>query len=561
MCGTGMAEERRLASTADARSRGAEIEMGSGDGANLIGDEASPDPFVGHLIGGRYHVLSKLAAGQRGLVYLAQQISTGITVALKVLDDEYAKDGTFVERFRRVMLVLAAVSEQHPNIVRVFECDQAEDGRLFVAMEYLEGQLLSELIQKEGPLEIESTLSLAEQMAEGLNAVHSVGIIHADVRPENFMIVGETMGVKLIGFERAYMGGVGTMDSLIRSGADARPPEYLAPEQIEAREITRQTDIYAFGVVLYQMLSGVVPFRASTPEEVLAMHLHEAPAPLRDLRPEIPRALEGKVLQALAKEPHRREGYANHVINELLITLVVEELKVQAADKKKGVFARTRKALQTVLGGAGSIDATRSGEREVGWSLAPISRTREAPRGDMGGTRNLAAKIGRTGAGWKLAAAIGLLILVIVSAFWMAFSRKGSELPSVPPPRQVPDVVRLPAEAIAPRQNPDAAQGPGPAMVGQPEQKTEGIPVHSVPAITSPEAPPPSSGFQRADRPVGKKDALPARQKKTQPARPAQLQAAPRSPTPDTQPPRKEAESQGASPDPTEVIDWILNHR
>jgi serine/threonine protein kinase len=524
------------------------------DGAKLMGDDTSSDPLVGQTINERYRVVGRLATGLTGPVYLAQQISTGATVALKVLQGEYSRDERFVRRFRQLMLAVATLSEHHDNIVKVLDCEQAEEGRLFIAMEYLKGRPLSDVIRQEGPLEIKRALFLAQQMAEGLSAAHAAGIIHTDVRPENFILVGEEGTVKLIGFEQARVSNDEAFDSLVGSEVVPRSPDYLAPEQIEGKEITRQTDIYALGVVLYQMLTGLVPFKAPTPKAVLEMHLQEAPVPLRDLRPEIPEVLEAKVLQALEKEPERRESYANDVVNESLYELVLEDMQAEPfQEEEQGLIGRSRVALHAALGGAQSI-ATKFGNAGGAWNLPAISPIRVALNAAIGAARNIATKHRNARVRWKLAVIFGLLILLAVQ-LWMVNSRKTPEVPATP----------------STRQNPEAARSTAPAIASQPEGKVAETPTLASQDLqgetvkSSPETPPLPSASQGMDKSIEKKYTSAQKQRKAKSPRNSRVLVAPRrevpAAAPQHKPPESKGEPQDASPDPGDAIDWVLKHR
>ena len=371
----------------------------------------TPDSLLGQLIRARYRVVGKLATGQLGTVYVAEQVNTGNKVALKVFHAEFAKNEEFVTKFRQLMTVVRALSKNHGNIVKVYECDRAENGSLFVAMEFLEGKPLSEIIRQEGRLEIKRALRLAERMAEGLGVAHEFGIIHADVQPQNFMVIGEEEAIKVFGFDRARLEDGAPVDLLVPPRTIPRVPEYLAPEQIQGEEITKQIDVYAFGVVLYEMLTGVVPFKASTPEAVQAMHVREAPTPLRTLRPEIPTVVEDKVLQALEKEPKRRAAYVTDVANGYLYESALFEMDEGGDRSKRGGIGWMHTALQARIG---------------------------QPRSSL--TEGEGA-----GKGWKLAAIGGVLILIVLASLWLVSSRQSPRVVQAPVPEPQPAEVRAPA--------------------------------------------------------------------------------------------------------------------
>jgi serine/threonine protein kinase len=300
------------------------------DGATLK-ISGKVDPYLGKLIRGRYQVHKKLGEGGMGTVYLAEQMSVGRKVALKLLQGSYAADEEFIGRFRREARLAASLS--HPNIVTLYDFDQADDGSLFIAMEYLPGHKLSDVIREDGPLEIRRTSRLALQIAEGLGAAHRAGVIHRDIKPDNIMVVGENGSeeIKLMDFGIARLRDTGSSTQLTRSGLIMGTPAYMAPEQAEGTEVSEKTDIYALGIVLYEMLSGTVPFKASTPAAVLVKQIQESPIPLRKLRRDLPAALERTIMQALEKQPARRQKNADEVADQL--SKLEEKLRTDGVTK------------------------------------------------------------------------------------------------------------------------------------------------------------------------------------------------------------------------------------
>ena len=257
-----------------------------------------------------------------GSVYLAEQVSIGRKVALKILHGAFATDEEFVRRFRHEARMAASLN--HHNIVTVYDFDQGDDDSLFIAMEYVDGRSLSEIIKHEGPMDIGRAVRLGGQIAEGLGAAHGVGVIHRDIKPDNIMVVGvgEKEEVKLMDFGIARLRDTGAMTRLTRSGVLMGTPAYMAPEQIEGGgDVSERTDIYALGLVLYEMLSGGAPFRASTPGTVLVKQLREMPVPLRKLRAEVPAAVERVVMQALEKKPQNRQRDMEEVAQGLRRTM------------------------------------------------------------------------------------------------------------------------------------------------------------------------------------------------------------------------------------------------
>jgi serine/threonine-protein kinase len=379
------------------------------------------------VIKGKYHVTCRLATGSLGVTYLAQQRGTGAGLVVKVFRGEFTKAKEFEERFHRQMMAVAALSKTQPHIVRVYDCDQAEDGSLFIVMEQIEGRTLHEVLRQGGALEIERALSLAVQMAEGLNAAHDAGLVHTDVRPKNVLVLGDEETVKLIGFERARLKNAGAMDHLVPAAQVTHTPEYAAPEQIQRGKITKQTDIYAFGIVLYEMLTGVVPFRASTSDAVLAMHLRVAPTPPKALRAEIPVEVEAQVLRALEKEPKWRQKSANEVVSEFLQWLVAE---------------RARRVGRPTRGRRPMAKAAKAGGQP--------------------------SQLPRVGARWTVAAILGLLIVLAAATFWVLYPRRAPEETYQPPPHPQPSETSIPGPAPAGESEKKAPEMPAPPSQTQP---------------------------------------------------------------------------------------------
>ncbi|MBI4524574.1 MAG: protein kinase [Deltaproteobacteria bacterium] len=310
------------------KSYGDDIEVCELDGAKLADLSPKQDLLIGKTIKDRYRVVEKLGEGGMGTVYLAEQLNMQRKAALKVLHERYARDDEFVQRFRHEARLAASLN--HHNVVTIYDFDQAEDGSLFIAMEYVRGKRLSELIRQESRLGLASAIRLGIQISEGLEAAHRAGIIHRDIKPDNILVVGDRADeVKLMDFGIARLKSTEIATRLTRPGMVVGTPEYMAPEQIQGGEITERTDIYAFGIVLYEMLTGNVPFSASTPSAVLIKHLSEAPVPLVKLRKAIPAIVEQVVTQALEKKPEKRQRNVAEVgdaLRKALATLEAEQV-------------------------------------------------------------------------------------------------------------------------------------------------------------------------------------------------------------------------------------------
>ncbi|MEJ2737545.1 MAG: protein kinase [Anaerolineae bacterium] len=249
---------------------------------------------------GNYQLAEELGRGGMAVVYRAHQPSLNRDVAIKVLPPHLSFDQEFVERFQRE--ARAAASLRHPNIVVIHDVGH-EGGTYYIVMEYLEGRTLKELIQEEGPLPPDRTAHIIEQVATALDYAHERGFVHRDVKPAN-IFVGPDDHVTLTDFGIAK--AASETQQLTRTGMLIGTPEYMSPEQAEGGRVDQRTDLYALGVVLYQMLAGRVPFRGTTPHATLHAVIYEPPPPPRQINPNLPIAMEEVIMKAVAKQPDQR---------------------------------------------------------------------------------------------------------------------------------------------------------------------------------------------------------------------------------------------------------------
>jgi serine/threonine-protein kinase len=266
-------------------------------------EDSARDPMEGRVIQGRWRLERKLGAGGMGAVYLAEQLSIrGRRVAVKLLHGDLARDADYVERFRGEAERAATLTD--PRIVTVFDFGAVEDGGLFIAMEYVRGETLAALIAHD-PLAIERAVWFGIQLAEALQRVHEAGVIHRDVKPANVMVLSGSDALKLMDFGIARAANDSERTHRTQIGMLVGTPAYMAPEQITDGVCSVQTDIYAWGLVMYALLAGRKPFEGNS-TEIQYKHVHEPPPPLRSFRPETPPAVEAVVLATLAKQPHQR---------------------------------------------------------------------------------------------------------------------------------------------------------------------------------------------------------------------------------------------------------------
>jgi serine/threonine-protein kinase len=243
-------------------------------------------------------------------VYLAHDEVLDREVALKILRGQYADDEEFVERFRREAQSAAGLS--HPNIVSIYDRGRSEDGAYYIAMEYVPRGTLKDRISRDGALEPGMAAGVALQIADALQAAHESGVIHRDIKPQNVLIT-KTGDIKVTDFGIARA----TSSPLTATSAVLGTAGYMSPEQAMGEPVGQGSDLYSLGVVLYEMLTGDIPFRAESPIAQAMMHVNERPHSPREVNPEVPEPLDALTLKLLAKDPEDRYPSATALANDL----------------------------------------------------------------------------------------------------------------------------------------------------------------------------------------------------------------------------------------------------
>src|SRR4051812_1441603 len=257
----------------------------------------------------RYSIVSRIGSGGMADVYCAQDLQLGRKVALKLLYRRFAEDEEFVERFKRE--ASAAAGLQHPNVVGVY--DRGEwDGTYYIAMEYLEGRSLKQVLQEEGPLPADRAIDIVIQILRAARFAHQRGIIHRDIKPHN-VILDEEGRAKVTDFGIARAGA----SDMTETGSIMGTAQYLSPEQAQGHAVSAQSDLYAIGIVLYELLTGRVPFDGDSPVTIALKQVSELPIPPSAFNPSVPPELDAIVLRALEKDPARRFADSDEMIAEL----------------------------------------------------------------------------------------------------------------------------------------------------------------------------------------------------------------------------------------------------
>src|SRR5579883_496423 len=254
------------------------------------------------VLGERYQLQDPIGRGGMATIYRGRDMRMDRAVAIKVLREVYSTDPKFVTRFQRE--AKAASSLQHPNIVQVYDYGQS-DGNYFIVMELVEGTDLRRYLRSRGVLAIDRAIIIAHDVALGLGAAHRRGIVHRDVKPQN-VLVGRDGSIKLTDFGIASVYKDINAERLTTTGMTLGTVQYYAPEQAQGEIVSPAADVYALGIVMYEMLTGRTPFDGDTPVAVAMQHIQDAPQPPSQLNPNIPAPLEEIILRCLEKVPEMR---------------------------------------------------------------------------------------------------------------------------------------------------------------------------------------------------------------------------------------------------------------
>jgi serine/threonine protein kinase len=458
---------------------------------------AEVDPIVGQLITGRYRVKGRIGEGGMGTVYLAVHEAIEKKVALKVLNREYSANREVVERFK--LEAVSASRIKHPNVIDVFDFGQLDDGSCFIAMELLEGQDLGEVLSVRGHIEPGEAIRIILQVAKALGLAHSRGVVHRDLKPENVFLQNTPEGeriVKIVDFGIAQLRGkdevgeqTGRRRRLTKTGMIFGTPEYMAPEQARGLEVDHRTDIYAAGVILYELLTGGVPFVGDSFLEVLNQHVLDPVPPLRKYKPDltISRELEAVLGRMLEKKPDDRFTNMKELSSALLATPEGRALRAQLSSSSgAGLELDIATSLMTTEATVDGTGRKRAAKTESGHP-PPIPELASRPHhtsilGSRDRTppgREVAAET--VGRGSALPLVFGLLTLSLVAAAaggWFFFGRpsgsseRSSPAASLPASTSGPTVKKTepalpppPVEAQTPQVQAPASSGASKATV------------------------------------------------------------------------------------------------
>ena len=275
------------------------------------------DPHLGRVIDNKYRIDAVIGAGGMATIYRATRLHIGDLVAIKVLHPEFLREPKFTERFQRE--AQAAARLKHPNVVTIHDFGVCDDGLIYIVMELVEGPNQRTIIKERGPMGSAHAATIVRQVCAALTEAHRQGIIHRDIKPANIAVTETPDGphVKVLDFGIASLRGGETMMTFTQTGAVLGTPAYMSPEQCLGEDLDARSDIYSLGIVLFEMLCGVVPFNSPTATAVVMQHVQQAPPQLRVLNASVSPAMERVVLRALAKRREDRQQTARELADEL----------------------------------------------------------------------------------------------------------------------------------------------------------------------------------------------------------------------------------------------------
>jgi DNA-binding response OmpR family regulator len=306
MAAKGREREQRLQRQVDVLRADVARVRGGGDESQLQ-DSGVGGLQPGELLAGRYEIVSLLGQGGMGSVYQARDRELDEAIAVKLLRPGLVQNPSLVDRFKTELRLTRRIS--HPNVVRTYDLGEF-DGAYYITMEYVAGVTARELIDTRGTVAVSSTLAIATQLADALGVAHERGVIHRDIKPQNLLLDGDgVLKVMDFGVARLAERNAGVTET----GMVVGTPAYMAPEQLLDEEVDARSDFYAVGVVLYECLTGRLPFEASSPVALIAKVLREDPPPPASLRDGIPQAFSSLILRLLAKRPDERVGSATEL--------------------------------------------------------------------------------------------------------------------------------------------------------------------------------------------------------------------------------------------------------
>ena len=349
------------------------------DGAALQLQRGASTDLVGSIIAERYHITKRLGAGGMGRVYLAEHVKMGRQCAIKVLHPAMAGDADAIGRFNREAANASRID--HPNVAAIYDFGETQEGLLYLAMQYIEGETLTQVMRAAGALTPLRASDITRQAAEGLHAAHAIGIVHRDLKPDNIMVSTDSDGldsVKVVDFGIAKATGE-VAQGVTRTGIVVGTPEYMSPEQLAGEPVDGRSDQYSLAMVAFNMLAGELPFPAASTGSMVVMRLTERPRSLAEVRPGIawPDELEAVMSKALDRDPGRRYpatrdfAHAFHAAAAMMATRAIPASAPRPETTSSSSSAPTRVAAPAAISPPAVTPMSRT--RRMRWSVVGIA--------------------------------------------------------------------------------------------------------------------------------------------------------------------------------------------
>ncbi len=373
--------------------------------------------LIGNVVADRYHIVKKLGEGGMGAVYLGEHVKMGRKSAIKVMSTSMSGDPDAIARFNREAANAARIN--HPNVCAIYDFGETPDGTIYLAMEFIEGEALTDLLNREGALPPARAARILRQTADALQAAHDLGIVHRDLKPDNIMITrgrDDADVVKVVDFGIAKAIGGEEGQNVTKTGLVVGTPEYMSPEQLSGDKLDGRSDVYSLALVFYRMLTGVLPFQADSAQETMIKRLTDHPLPLDEALPGagFPTALQSAMDRALARMPSERHDSAARFATE------VED------------------AVRGIAGGGRAVDTEGATQLIDAAEATAIARTRVAGRAPAGSPtpttpapRPSVGPSGKKAPVAMIAGVVGVLTVGGIAVVFMTGDRN-------PPPQVVP---------------------------------------------------------------------------------------------------------------------------
>ncbi len=353
------------------------------DGATLRAAAPMSD-LVGQVVADRYHVVKKLGEGGMGQVYLAEHVKMGRRSAIKVMNPSMVHDPDAVARFNREASNASRIT--HPNVCAIYDFGETPEGLIYLAMEYIEGEALTDLLEREGALKVPRAVHIFRQVADALQAAHDLGIVHRDLKPDNIMLTKNKGGadvVKVVDFGIAKaVSGDESGQKVTKTGLVVGTPEFMSPEQLSGDKLDGRSDLYSLALVFYKMLAGELPFKADTVQETMIKRLTDEPAKLAATRPDLPfpAGLQEVLDNALARTPVDRYQTVTKFAQDAAsitgvgsATVAVPATRSNVESEKTQLLDTTATKAMAAKGGAKAVATKRSFMPMVGGAVAVLA--------------------------------------------------------------------------------------------------------------------------------------------------------------------------------------------